>query len=337
MATSLDRLPHRNLDDGCRAMISNFPEATPVPCLTRSFRIWTENTPCLKVNMEKRELFFDLNGGENELAEFYDKYLSQDLDYFAVSPELDPALYRLAEMYKEEPWPGLKFVEFHVPGIYSWGHGLKDDKGAPAFYNNTLRDVMVKMLTMKAKWRERKIKELFPGVKTLVTLGNGGLGLFMSPGGTGTWDEIKNLYNEQIESLEGITFIHCCSNFDWSLLMETKTDGINFDAYQYGNTMSLYPAALDKFLKRGGMIAWGIVPTTGSGGDITTESPVDLADRLEGHIQSVVASGIDKQALLESSWVMPTCEATIMTVEQADLVLEYTREVSQLMRKRYFA
>ncbi len=336
MATTLGGIPHRNVEEACRLMTDNFPVVTPVPILTRSIRIWVEGMPCVKIDKEKRQVSFQVSGRENELAEFYDRYLSEDLDYFAIRPELDPALYKLGEMFKEKPWPQLKFILFHLVGIYGLSTAVKDENGVLGFYNDTLRDIIVKTLLMKAKWRKRKIEELFPGIEVLVNLGNGGLGAFVSAAGTGSWDLIKDLYNEQIEALQTITQIHCCSNFDWSLLMKTNTNSINFDAYQYGETMSLYPEELKSFLERGGMISWGIVPTTAHGEDLIRESPSTLVERLEGHIQSVVDRGIDKELLLESSWVTPSCIPQTLSIELAERVLTYTREVSQRMREKYF-
>lgn len=333
MATTLESVPHRDVEEACRVMIRNFPEAPNIPRITRSYRIWTEGTPCLIIDREKKELRFELSSRESELVEFYNRYLAQDLDYFAISPELDPALYKLAEMFKEKPWTELKLIHFHVPGPYSWGLSLKDENGAPALYNDTLRDVMIKVLVMKVKWRQRKIKELFPGIETMLCIGDGALQVFTSAGGTGTRDDLKNLYNEMADAVEAIIFIHCCSNFDWGLLMETNTDVVNFDAYRYGDTMALYSGELKRFLERGGMIAWGIVPTAV---DIEEESPDSLMERLERHIQSVVDKGVDKEKLLESSWVTPTCEPATLSVELAERVFEFTREISQRMREKYF-
>ena len=189
---------------------------------------------------------------------------------------------------------------------------------------------------MKARWQEKKVKELFPGIETFITLGDGALSVYSSAGGTGSWEEIMAGYNEMMEPLEGATCIHCCANFDWSLLMATNTNCINFDAYQYGNTMALYAEQLKGFLARGGMISWGIVPTAGSGGDITTETPESLVERLDGVIKAVVAEGIDEEQLLEASWVSPTCETVSMPVELADRVYDAVGEVSRLLRERYF-
>ncbi len=339
MATVLGLVPHRNVEEACQLMIQNFPEAPYVPRVTRSLRMFFERTPCLKIDREKRELSFELSGRENELVEFYDRYLSKDLDYFAISPELNPSLYKLAEMFRERPWPELKLIHFMVPGLYSLGISVKDESGAPALYNDTLRDVMVKQLAMTARWRQREIKELFPGVPTLLHLTEPGLGVYSSAGGTMSWDVIKNAINEVIEGIDGITGIHCCDNFDWSLLMKTNIDLINFDAYHYGNTMSLYTEQLKRFLERGGMISWGIVPTTGASAgvaDIENENPCSLVGRLEQMIQSVVDMGVDKEMLLESSWITPSCGCATLSIELANRVYGFTREVSQRMRKKYF-
>ncbi len=338
MATSLQILPHRDMAAACQLVVRNFPEAPFGPVLTRSLRRWIEKVPCLKIDREKRQLSFETTGRENELVEFYDRVLARDVDYFAVSRELDPGLYSLTAMYRQKPWHGLKLVSFDVPGLYSVGLSIKDESGTPALYNDTCRDVLLKALGMKAKWYNRKVKELFPGVRTHCFVGNGGLSVLLSAGGTGGWERVKNDYNELIAAAGAdMSSIHCCANFDWSLLMQTSTDGINFDAYQYGDTMSLYPETLKAFLERGGAISWGIIPTAGGGGDITRESPESLVERLERVIQSVVDKGIDRQLLMESSWVTPTCEPATLPVELAETVCRYTREVSERLRAKYFA
>ncbi len=298
--------------------------------------MYLDGCPCLKIDRERKLVSFDFSPErERELVEFYDRYLAEDLDYFAIDPRWDPALYKLAEMVKEKPLPELKIVHFDIPGPYTMGLGVRDERGAPAFYNVTMRDVMVKLLAMKVKWRERKIKELFPGVQMLLTLGEGGLAIFGSAGGAGTWDDVKNTFNEIIEATEDITCIHCCANMEWPLLMETTTDIINLDAYQYGGTLSLYTNELKRFLERGGMIAWGIVPTQGMN-SVENENPNSLVERLEQIIQSLVDKGIDKQMLLEASWITPTCETIAMPIEKAEMVYDFTGEVSQRMKEKYF-
>ena len=335
MAYCLGGMPRMSVEEACKMMISYFPEAITIPQPTMSQRIWTERVPLMKIDRGKKELLFDLSSGRDaELVEFYERYASNDLEYFSISPEIDP-LYKLAELWSREPWPELKVIHFNFPGLYSWGLSIKDDKGTPALYNETLRDVMIKSMYMKVKWREMKARELFPGAETMVTLGNGALSVYFSAGGTGGWEDVKRDYIEMVKDASGIIGIHCCSNFDWSLLMEMGVDVLNFDAYQYGETICLYGEALGRFLEQGGMIAWGIVPTKGVG-DIASENPSRLIERLEKIIQRLVDEGTNKERLLESSWVTPTCEVNTLSIEESKQVYEFTKEISERMREKYF-
>ncbi|MFC2038143.1 hypothetical protein ACFLUG_00010 [Chloroflexota bacterium] len=334
-------MPHRNVEEACRVIIRHFPEFPHGPSLPGGKGpIQLTRMPCLKIDKEKGRISFELGGRESELIEFYDRYLSDDLDYFDVSPEHYDTLYKLAEIYNEKPWPELEYIHFESIGPYTWGFSLKDESGIPAFYNDTLRDVIVKHLSMMTRCRQRKINQLFPGVPTMLNFAEPGLGIYNSAVGTGSWDVINNAINEVIEGVEGIIGIHCCDNFDWSLLMKTNLDFINFDAYHYGNTMSLYIDELARFLKRGGMISWGIVPTTGTTtgvADIENENPGSLVERLEQVLQLVIDGGIDKETLFEASWITPTCSTQSMSPELAKRVFVFTKEVSQRMREKYYS
>ncbi|MDD4859540.1 MAG: hypothetical protein PHR56_04980 [Dehalococcoidales bacterium] len=335
MPFCLNGMPRRDVAEACRVMIENFPECTPIPLPTLSQKMWTERTPGLQVDREKKRLYFDLNGKENELAEFYDHYLADDLDYFAISTAVDEPLYTLAEMYRQKPWD-LKYIHFNFPGLFAWGLSIKDKNGNPALYDDTLKDIMIKTLAMKIRWRCNKVRALFPGAAIMATAGDGALSVFSSAGGTGAWEQVCRDYNEMLAGVDGISGIHCCDNFDWSLLMQTRTNVINFDAYRYGSTMTLYVEKLREYLQRGGMIAWGIVPTTGSGGDIAAENAAGLARRLEDVIHAVAGKGIDEQLLRESALVTPTCETVSMSIEMADRVYQVTAEVARLLRRKYF-
>jgi hypothetical protein len=326
----------RDVEEACRMMIRYFPECpTPPERGHGGLRGFITGMPCVWADSKKKQILYELSGREDELAQFYDRYLAEDLDYFAIPPEWEVGLYKLAEMYKEKPWPELKLIYFGVPGIFSWGLNMVDNSGRPALYNDTMKDVMIKLMAMKAKWSQREIKKLFPGIPKLFMIANGGLTVYASAVGVGKWQDAKEIYNEVMAAVEAITAIHCCANFDWPLLMETNADIIHFDAYQYGDTMSLYPHALKRFLERGGMIAWGIVPS-GRVDEITTENPSSLMERLERAIQLVVDKGIDKNLLLELSWISPNCVISTPTLELGERVFALTREVSQRMREKYF-
>ena len=46
---------------------------------------------------------------------------------------------------------------------------------------------------------------------------------------------------EAIHKEGALAGLHCCGNTDWSLVLSTALDVINFDAYEYFQGLSLYP------------------------------------------------------------------------------------------------
>ena len=45
------------------------------------------------------------------------------------------------------------------------------------------------------------------------------------------------------------------------IVLNTKLDIVNFDAFFFAHNFSLFSDDIEKFLNRDGIIAWGIVPT----------------------------------------------------------------------------
>ncbi len=75
-------------------------------------------------------------------------------------------------------------------------------------------------------------------------------------------DQAMSIFDKLIDTIKEhedvITGIHCCGNSDWEMLLQTKFDIINFDAFSFLDNFTLYSRAINNFLKRGGIIAWGV-------------------------------------------------------------------------------
>ena len=335
MATHLAAMPNRDPIPACRFILQTFPEAPGIPRLTKSTRMYLEQIPCLVVDREKKKLWFDISPErEHELLDFYERYSNDDLDYFAISRKWAPGMYTLLEMLQDQMPEQIKLIHIQTPGPVSWGLTVTDEKNVPALHNETMRDILTKTLAIKAKWQERLIKEMLPGVQTLVDFAEPALNVHTSAIGSGSRDEIIASLNEVLGAVDGFTCIHCCANIDWTLLMDTDTDVISFDAYEYSDKVALYPEDLTKFFNKGGMLAWGIVPTSDE--KIAQESVDTLLERLEQNIQLMVDKGIDKQTLLQSSLITPSCATVSMSVEMSEKAFQYTSEISRRMRERYF-
>ena len=118
--------------------------------------------------------------------------------------------------------------------------------------------------------------------------------------------------------------MHVCGNSDWGVMAGTGVQVLNFDAYQFGRTVGLYPDAIAGFLRRGGCIAWGIVPTTAAiaGADVDS-----LMSTLEEGLDSLQEKGIDAALLRRRSMLTPSCGAGSMKEAEAEKVFRLLREL----------
>ena len=333
-ATMMAAVPYRDMERAGDVILKNFPEAPCLPVMTRGIKWMLEGIPCVVIDRENRRILLDLSPErESELLEFYDRYIEEDLDYFATTPETAPFFYGMLERLKRSRPPELKWVIFHSAGPLLLGDTIRQQDGNPCIYNETLRDVLIKGINIKTRWLEKKIREEIPGVEVVADLPETTLVNFTSAGGTGTREDVITAMNEGFAGLTCLTWIHCCANIDWSLLTDSTVDVINFDAYQYSDKAVLYAEEFKQFLERGGMIGWGIVPVIDA--LLSRETVSGLVDRLQEGIDLFVSKGIDEELLASSSWVLPSCETVLLTNEQSDVALNMTKEISEIMRERY--
>ncbi|MDP1853484.1 MAG: hypothetical protein Q8L26_04715 [Candidatus Omnitrophota bacterium] len=154
-------------------------------------------------------------------------------------------------------------VKGQIVGPITLGMNLLDSDKQPVIYNSELKECLIKLLTMKAVWQIRKLKIINEKLKIILFIDEpylscSGLSFF-----TLKREDVIAALNEIIEAAhaEGAAVgIHCCGNTDWSLILSTGLDILSFDAYGYLDNLLLYRDALDKYLARGGILSFGIVP-----------------------------------------------------------------------------
>lgn len=333
-ATMMGAVPYRELERAATVILDCLPEAPSLPIMTRSIRWMLEGIPCLVFDREKRVVRFDLSTErEGEILEFYERLEADDLDYFATTARTAPFFHDMIDYLRRFRPPRLKWVVFHTSGPLLLGDLLKQNDGTPAWHHETLRDILIQGLNAKARWLERKIRSEIPGVEVIADLPETTLVHFTSSAGTGSREAVIEAINQSFTGLSGLSWVHCCANIDWSLLLHSRIDVVNFDAYQHSEAFALYAAEIEAFLKRGGMLGWGIVPVVSE--QLRQENTSRLVGKLEAAIDLLVRRGIDASLLAEASWVLPSCETVLLTPEESDRALSLTREISETMRARF--
>lgn len=229
---------------------------------------FSENLPGVTIDENAKEIYINTakDTYARELEAAYEHYLAEDLDYFAITEDYASGLHEFANRKPQIADCG--FIKGQIIGPISFGLTVTDQNKRASIYNEEFRDCMTKVLATRARWQIRKLRMssaegrdtkiiIFIDEPYLVSIGSSFFGL--RP------EVVAALINELVEAIhkeEAFAGIHCCGNTDWGLVLKTGIDILNFDAYNYLETIFLYRKELDNFLERGGLLAWGIVPSS---------------------------------------------------------------------------
>ncbi len=136
---------------------------------------------------------------------------------------------------------------------------------------------------------------------------------------------------EAIHAEGALAGIHVCANAEWSLILDSAADIVSFDAYSFFDKFILYPEQIKRFINRGGILAWGIVPT-GDIASIEKESVESLFVLWEKEVAQIEAIGIDRSIIIAQSLITPSCGTGALPLEAAMRVIGLTRDVSERIR-----
>ena len=120
--------------------------------------------------------------------------------------------------------------------------------------------------------------------------------------------------------------VHCCGNTDWSLIMEASPDIISLDSVGFGHYLLLYLEQLKAFVKNGGAVAWGAIPTDPA----KATTAAELWQNLEELLNKLVGEGVDKNMLAMASLITPACGLGSLAEKDAEHILSLLQPLSLL-------
>jgi len=334
MALHIGSMPHTDPVHAVQRVLEALPDIPAWPQLPRrSFREnmyvqFSEGFPGVVIEDEK--IYVDrARDLTPELERLYTAYIEEDPEFAAISREHALGFYQFIETVATLPQPPAA-VKGQVTGPVSWGLTVTDRDGWSVLYDEVLAEALAKHLGMKAAWQERELRKLSPN--TIIFLDEPYMASFGSAYVAVGREQAQMLLEEALSAIQGVRGIHCCGNTDWSLLLETPVDILSLDAYGYAEALALYPEEVHAFLDRGGIIAWGIVPTSK---DVMQETTASLVDRLHAAMNLLVRKGIPFEKVLSASLITPSCGTGTLSPDLAERVFTLTAEVSAEMRRRY--
>ena len=263
-----------------------------------------------------------------QLEQLYTAYLENNTDKYPVTADYAAGLHSFLALENLSPLA----VKGQITGPVTWGLTVTDEDKRAIIYDDVLGDAVPKLLRLKAGWQEKALSQI--SKNTIIFVDEPYMSAYGSVGVMLSREKIIHLLEEVLGGISGLKGVHCCGNTDWSLLLETSIDILNFDAYGYAQSLSLYPAEVKGLRERGGAIAWGIVPNETE--SLAQESVASLKDRLEEAMGPFTRNGIRFQQLIEQGLLTPSCTlASLANEEEAAQVLELLVALSETMRKRY--
>ena len=343
LATAVGSLPYDNPKEALDLIFSKinkfpiWPQLSKVSQNEDMLAQFTQNIPGIVFDKEENRWYMDqdIDGFYEKLEEFYLDYESivneknfALLDKYAISGEFSSSIPLFFEKIKEVKPTAIKG---QITGPFTWGTSLVDREKKCAFYDETSREIIVKGLTLKALWQVVKFKELSPGSIPVIfmdepTISQYGTSSFI----TITKEDITSSISEIADILKdngALVGVHCCGKTDWSLITDSTVNILNFDALNFAESIGLYSSQIDKFLQKGGYIAWGMIPTLDEDAlkQADTES---LLKKFKESVAYLTNKGLDEKMIIDASFITPTCGAGGLSIDLAVKALSLTSELS---------
>jgi methionine synthase II (cobalamin-independent) len=333
LATAVGSMPHVDPRKACSLVLTHLPEIPAWPQLPkRSFKEnmyvqYSEGFPSIVV-VEERIWVDRSRDLSKPLENLYAAYLENQIEKYAIGSDYAAGLQVfLKEVRKIRP----KAVKGQVTGPISFGLTVTDQNRRPLLYDEVLADAIAKHLRLKAAWQEKALRSVWPN--TIIFVDEPYLTSLGSAFVSFPKEQVVTLIEEVLGGISGLKGIHCCGNTDWSVLLQTSLDILNFDAYNYGESISLYPDEVKSFLERGGVIAWGIVPN--SEDNTAKETASSLLDRLVETMGLLSKKSVNYETIKSQCLITPSCSLASMSPEAAANALEITARVSAEFRRKH--
>jgi methionine synthase II (cobalamin-independent) len=321
MITTIGSLPFIHVDEAIDHVFSTCRE---VPCwpqlpkrsfLEDMYVQFLEQVPSVIIDEQGERVYVD-TASTSGIERFYEDVATRNLEAFRVSEAAAPGLYRLLERLPEIK-DDVQIIKGQLTGPFTIGLGLKDEKGQPVIYNSAYFDIIKKALHMKAAWMISFIKSRFPEKEVMIFFDEPFMVSFGSAYVSIAKSDVVSLMNEVLGGLGVRRGVHCCGNTDWSVLFSVDADIINYDAFNFLETIFYFKDELAAFFRKGGAISPGIVPSSEAVLSCSVEDMVALWHKFGDSVKA-----IDPGTKWREWFVTPSCGVGSLSPQIAEKVFQ---------------
>lgn len=350
LATGIGSLPYTNKDFACQKIFQYFPQVPHWPQLPKlNFREnmyvqFSEGFPGIIIEEKNQRIYLDSALFQKGLEKFYENFLNKNLDFFQISEKYASGFHHfyrsLSSPVPQSPLPIA--LKGQITGPLTMGLAIKDENDRSIFYDEQIRDALVKFLQMKALWQIHQLSVIRYPLSVILFLDEPYLAAYGSAYTAVSREKIISSLQEVISGIRNssslvphpqspvLIGIHCCANTDWSIVLETGIDILSFDAYNFFDSLVLYRDKLKDFLERGGILSWGIVPTDEKVFEETSER---LKNKFFNFIDQLIKTGISEKKLFANFLITPSCGLGTKSEKITENALTLTSELSKILQK----
>ncbi len=345
---AIGSLPHKDIDKAMAVVRENFnsiPFWPQLPKISKNEDMtiqFLENMPSFFLDKESGKIYLETESDKffDDIEKFFEDYEeivadinSDKLDKYAINYSL--SFPKFLDIVKEtKP----KYAKGQIVGPFTLSTTLVDKSGKYAIYDETLREIIIKTLSIKALWQIKQIRKTNKNTIPIIFIDEPSISqLGTSAFITISQEEVVQMLKEisdLIKANGAMSAIHCCGKCDWIVPINAKVDIINLDAYAYAKNLSLFSSNLKEFLQHGGKIAWGVVPTLNC--ELLEKADLDKMFKVfEKAVKYLTEKGIDEKIVLENSLITPSCGAGALSEDLALKAMRLTKQLSDNLKERY--
>jgi len=325
--TGVGSLPHRDEEAACDFVFSSgctipyWPQLPKRDYRERMIPQYAADLPGLRLDDDKRRFWIEKGDGFiDALTALYERFLEPDAE-FPLNEDFATGFYAFEKRLKELPEKPA-FVKGQVTGPFTFTLGLTDSDGRPIYADEQMRDASLRLIARNAAWQAERLKAL-AGVGVIIFIDEP----IASALGTAAYLAVQpedvtsyiNIVVEAVHDAGGIAGTHCCGATDWSLFAASELDILNFDAWNYFDNFAVYWRQVGEFMERGGVLAFGIVPTDGAIAEATADQ---VSDKLRAQLRTLIGKGISKDLLRERLILTPSCGCGSLSVANSEKVFD---------------
>jgi len=325
LTTAMAVMPHTDVDQALEVALSTdipfWPQLPRYSYYEDMYVQASEHFPGILLDMENRTLRFSMDKFMLELEEAMAHF--EEPEYFDISETYSVVYHRFLELdLSDRP-----AIRGQLEGPISFGFNVVDQDDRP------IRPFLFEFMAKRINVQLERLKKL-----------NDNAFMFVDEPGLQYLFSAMSGYNDMAAHSDMESFfsmidrprgVHLCGNPDWDFLLSLDLDILSLDVYTNGEIFSSYAAAIKRFLDRGGVLVWGMVPTNFE--PFEQENIDSLEKRLEEIWTVLEEKGIDRDFLLSRSLLSPAtcCLVNPDKEKTVDRAFAMIQDLSKRLRAKY--